>query len=167
MSNTIVQHNKKKSNIKDIYLLFLIFSFSVMCFKYVNEYYCKSILFLFIFVWVATKYGKSLYKGINIQCHMSSFDRFLQYKGQNIKQSTRQEAIYFLRQHGTTYSIWDYWGAKDRAAWWKAIEWTDIAEQKERSLHQRCSAIRLSRWQWSIFLQHVTPWQPEVPKLPS
>ena len=98
---------------------------------------------------------------------MSSFDRFVQYKGQHIQQSTRQEAIYFLRQHGTTYSIWDYWRTKDRAAWWKAIEWTDIAEQKERSLHQRCSAIRLSRWQWSIFLQHVTPWQPEVPKLPS
>jgi hypothetical protein len=68
--------------------------------------------------------------------------------------------------HGTTYNVSDYWCTKERDAWWKAIKYAELAEMEEQSLHERCSAARLGRLQWTIFLQHVTPWQPQVPRLP-
>jgi len=106
------------------------------------------------------------YKSARKSENISSFDRFLEWQGLNVTQSTPAHALHFLQHHGCTYSIWDYWCTKDREAWWNAVKWTKVAQQSTLTLHQRCSAVRIARTHWRIFLQRTTPWQPLVPPLP-
>lgn len=96
-----------------------------------------------------------------------SFDNFLLYKGDGIRTATREEACYYIKQHGQQSGIADWiWKSPDRDAFWKAIYWSEQAADKENGLHSRCSAFRKAKAQWSLFQNCVVPIQKQLPMVP-
>ena len=98
---------------------------------------------------------------------LMSFEKFLLYKGSSIRDATREEAFYYVKQHGQQTRIADwFWRSPERDAFWKAIYWSEQATDKENGLHSRCSAVRKARVQWSLFQNCVVPVQTKMPMVP-
>lgn len=98
-----------------------------------------------------------------------SYESFLKAKGIQITQSKREEAFYFIKQHGLEwhYTDWWVWRSPARDAFWNAFKLTTVATDGTRGLQERCKAVRVARAQWARFLRVVEPWEPTVPPLPS
>lgn len=87
-----------------------------------------------------------------------SFDSFVLFMGDKVNASTREQASYFVKQHGITYSWSDYFRflrSRERVAWWSALYWTTVAADSRLVLRKRCAAVILARMQWCIFLKNV------------
>jgi len=97
-----------------------------------------------------------------------SYDTYLRFKGNAIKDSKREEAFYFLQQRQTIYSTSDYIGFwyPQRVAFWGAITCTKNANDLSLPLKTRCQAVRKAGDYWRQFLKLVEPLLPNVPPLP-
>lgn len=96
-----------------------------------------------------------------------SFDNFLLHKGTSIYECTRDEAYTYIQNNGEQTILLDWlWPSTERIAFWKAMYWSQITNNRDNTLHCRCSAMRKAKLHWSIFKKNVVPIKKPMPKVP-